>query len=284
MVSANLFRGKMFDEKEWCIQNKKKIKEYRRKFYLRHREELKRKSQEYRDKHIEKVRKKNMEYYYQHREKRIADREKYSILHKEEQKEYNRKYRDGHKEKAKSYMQEYWEGHAKEKKEYFRKHHTKCLEYSRKSKAKYRKEYNDKIREMRHQKGIAKKYNLMLGISGTPAYQKVKSMEHRYKFKNAGELIIQTIQEIYDENIINNGGVLRCIYCGKELTNKKATLEHKQPLSRSGTNDKENLAIACRSCNSGKRDKTEAEYREWLDARKFANAIKDLKTKLYSGQ
>jgi 5-methylcytosine-specific restriction endonuclease McrA len=50
----------------------------------------------------------------------------------------------------------------------------------------------------------------------------------------------------------------RCCYCGEHMTATvpgnqpdwtDATLEHKVPLSDGGTNDKTNLAAACRSCN-----------------------------------
>lgn len=54
-----------------------------------------------------------------------------------------------------------------------------------------------------------------------------------------------------------------CIYCGS-LEN--ITIEHLTPVSRGGTNKANNLAPACLSCNSSKRNKTYEEYMEWRNA------------------
>ncbi len=76
----------------------------------------------------------------------------------------------------------------------------------------------------------------------------------------AGILTVQTIQQVYEENI-KQYGTLTCIYCLKPIEFSKDTLEHKQPLSRGGTNEKNNLAIACFRCNSTKKNQTETEFR-----------------------
>lgn len=49
-----------------------------------------------------------------------------------------------------------------------------------------------------------------------------------------------------------------CVYCGSE---EDLTCDHVVPLVRGGTNDNENLATACRSCNSSKGDKLLEEWR-----------------------
>lgn len=53
----------------------------------------------------------------------------------------------------------------------------------------------------------------------------------------------------------------RCSYCEET---RKLTIDHKLPLSRGGTNTIDNIIPACLPCNSSKRDKTEEEYRQWL--------------------
>lgn len=55
-----------------------------------------------------------------------------------------------------------------------------------------------------------------------------------------------------------------CIYCG---SSERITIEHRQPISLGGNNSFHNLAPACLSCNSGKRNKTENQYREWRRAK-----------------
>lgn len=52
-----------------------------------------------------------------------------------------------------------------------------------------------------------------------------------------------------------------CIYCGSK---ERITIEHLTPVSRGGTNEVSNLAPACLSCNSSKRNKTYKEYLTWL--------------------
>lgn len=50
-----------------------------------------------------------------------------------------------------------------------------------------------------------------------------------------------------------------CIYCG---STKRITLDHIIPISRGGTHGIGNIAAACISCNSSKRDKTITEWRK----------------------
>ena len=43
----------------------------------------------------------------------------------------------------------------------------------------------------------------------------------------------------------------RCYYCGSLLT-ESYTVDHLRPLSRGGTNDPDNVVVACKSCNDSK--------------------------------
>ena len=45
-----------------------------------------------------------------------------------------------------------------------------------------------------------------------------------------------------------------CCYCGKDLAPSERTLEHMIPISMGGGNNLENLRIACRQCNSSRRN------------------------------
>lgn len=48
----------------------------------------------------------------------------------------------------------------------------------------------------------------------------------------------------------------RCAYCG---TTEELTTDHVMPKSRGGTNDPDNLVLACRDCNMKKGARTPAE-------------------------
>jgi hypothetical protein len=52
---------------------------------------------------------------------------------------------------------------------------------------------------------------------------------------------------------------LRCRYCGRDLKEWSATLDHVLPRSKGGRNSYENTVTACGGCNQDKRDRTPEE-------------------------
>lgn len=63
----------------------------------------------------------------------------------------------------------------------------------------------------------------------------------------------------------------KCAYCGRFMpphpcsgTHGAISVDHKQPRSRGGTDDLDNLVTACKHCNTQKRDKTAEEYANYL--------------------
>lgn len=92
---------------------------------------------------------------------------------------------------------------------------------------------------------------------------KVKLMRQANKVMRSkiGKLSVQTIQMVYEDNI-KKYGTLTCYLCERPIEFGQDHLEHKIPLSRNGTNNKENLDIACQKCNLSKGSKTEKEYKE----------------------
>ena len=94
-------------------------------------------------------------------------------------------------------------------------------------------------------------------------YNRASYLHVHKKKADDWSLTLDVIQQVYDENVIENDGVLKCVYCNKALELNEGTLEHKQPVSRNGTNKRENLAIACVSCNCTKGNKTEKEFLEY---------------------
>ena len=91
-----------------------------------------------------------------------------------------------------------------------------------------------------------------------------KAVKHRYlgHFYRGGELSLQTVQQVYEDNI-KKYGPLTCYLCEQPIPFGADHLEHKTPLSRGGTNIRKNLDVAHCSCNHKKRHRTEKEYRVW---------------------
>ena len=56
-----------------------------------------------------------------------------------------------------------------------------------------------------------------------------------------------------------------CVYCDEDLDWDNLAIDHKIPLSRGGTNHTNNLQATCNECNEEKGNKTDAEYRRWLE-------------------
>lgn len=74
-----------------------------------------------------------------------------------------------------------------------------------------------------------------------------------------------------------NGVELICEYCRRRLVYEGTvvsggpvggfTVDHRVPKCRGGKDEWHNLVACCHNCNSQKRDKTDAEYRDWLAAK-----------------
>lgn len=54
-----------------------------------------------------------------------------------------------------------------------------------------------------------------------------------------------------------------CPYCGKRLSTYTATTDHIVPLSRGGTDDRENLILCCKKCNLEKGSMLLSEWFEY---------------------
>lgn len=159
---------------------------------------------------------------------------------KEKKKEYGKQYYILHKEECKANRREYYLTHKEETKvsrqRYFALH---------------KKESNERRRKWYAEN--PKKSKLYM--------QKRHSLE-----RAAGDLSLEKIQMVYEDNI-KKYGTLTCIYCLNPIQFSDDALEHKQPITRGGTNEYENLGVACHSCNSKKCNRTESEFRECLIGR-----------------
>ncbi|MCS7278483.1 MAG: HNH endonuclease [Thermodesulfobacteriaceae bacterium] len=55
-----------------------------------------------------------------------------------------------------------------------------------------------------------------------------------------------------------------CYYCGKRVSPKELTMDHKIPLSCGGTSERSNIVSACRECNFKKKYLLPWEWEEYL--------------------
>jgi 5-methylcytosine-specific restriction endonuclease McrA len=114
-----------------------------------------------------------------------------------------------------------------------------------------------------HEHGLSKKYISDCNISKSKEYKAAQRHKRRALEFNGGDLTIQVIQKVYEDNI-KKYGTLTCYLCLDPIQFKNDHLEHKTPLSRGGTNNQNNLDVACQRCNCKKNDKTVEEYSAYL--------------------
>jgi hypothetical protein len=61
------------------------------------------------------------------------------------------------------------------------------------------------------------------------------------------------------DNLISRDGPA-CVWCGREPWRADLTAEHLLPRARRGRTTADNLAVACRACNKGRRTKPVVAY------------------------
>ena len=52
----------------------------------------------------------------------------------------------------------------------------------------------------------------------------------------------------------------RCYYCEAQVVKAEVTMDHIVPVGQGGTSTKGNVVVACKKCNTAKRDMTAAEW------------------------
>lgn len=137
------------------------------------------------------------------------------------------------KEKCDAQSKQYHQEHKEQYSEYWKRYREENKDYYIQYKNKWRKENKDKVKH----------------------HNQSRRKHHRI----AGKLPIKRVQMVYEDNI-KQYGALTCYLCLKSIPFGGDHLEHKIPVSRGGTNEYENLGVACSFCNMSKCDKTYEEY------------------------
>lgn len=87
-------------------------------------------------------------------------------------------------------------------------------------------------------------------VCGTLTDQ-IRCPDHQGKTRNGST---RAWRKVRDEVLKRDH--FRCFYCGNPAT----AVDHLNPISRGGTDDKENLVAACSDCNGSKGDRTAEEF------------------------
>ena len=106
--------------KEYCENNKERLKKYQKEYCENNKERLKKYQKEYNKEYCEnnkeRLKEKRKEYYENNKEKRKKLNKEYRENNKEKEKEYGKEYRENNKEKRK----EYRENNKEKEKEYYK--------------------------------------------------------------------------------------------------------------------------------------------------------------------
>jgi 5-methylcytosine-specific restriction endonuclease McrA len=162
----------------------------------------------------------------------------YYAEHKEES--YNRvkKWRDSHPGKANEYARNWKKNHPDKVKAASLRYTLEHKEELRIYGLKYRKNHPEYDSEWR---------------AKNPASVKAKAATRMGRKR--GLVGVHTTVDINAILVAQNN---LCYYCGEPL--ESYHVDHKQPVSRGGSNWPENLCCTCAHCNLSKGNKTEAEY------------------------
>lgn len=188
---------------------------------------------------------------------RAQKRERYA-LNVEERRKASREYKASHRELArewnrKSGKKAYYadvEASRLKGREVRKKAWHKDVAKSREDQRVYRHNNPDLVRAQK-----LNAYYRDLGMS-----RRVSREASKYRFRDAGLLTKEVIQQVYERNRQLHEGVLACYLCHKPIEDGRGNLEHKVPLVRGGKNELENLDVAHSACNLVKGLKTHCEY------------------------
>lgn len=214
---------------------------------------------EYHAANREREQAKSKKRYWENREESLLTSKQWRERNKEKVKENNRRYREEHKEELKQYLKEYREKNKeilREKNRQFRKDNPEKVKARRKQDQERHKERIDSYARTYRKENYDQVYQVIQNWKKkNPERVAIYHSDRRGRVLGAeGSHTLHDIEKLREEQ---KG---HCYYCQRVT---KLTVDHKTPVSRGGSNNPDNLCLACGPCNSQKRDKTEAEYWEY---------------------
>ena len=124
----------------------------------------------------------------------------------------------------------------------------------------------DAIREL-----IKKRHLDLIEVNNKGKIFKVRlpsEIEESLKLKQERNKVAEISEDYYNDShnrkLIFERDEYECYYCGQKVTENTATIDHKIPQSKGGTNSKDNLVTCCFECNSIKSGRTLEEVASLL--------------------
>ena len=155
-------------------------------------------------------------------------------------------------------------------KQYHSKWYQTNKEHVDSKRTKHRKENPEQetqIRRKWEEKNREKRNQQHRDYRKTPngrAIQRKHNIKRRALEKNA--FVEEIPQEYIDSLLVRQNSY--CRYCLVDFNLEPYTVEHILPLQRGGLNERNNIALLCKSCNSSKLAKTHKEYLEFKKERR----------------
>lgn len=153
---------------------------------------------------------------------------------------WREKHREEAREKAKKWREDHPEAERQSKSNYYYKNWGKLKEQ--------RAHNSDLLRERSRQ--YDKQHP-----------DKMRARVKRRRARRLGAIGSHTVEQFYQ---LCSRLDWCCSYCNSKLDNRTVTEDHIIPLSKGGSDDIENIAPACRYCNTQKGARTYEEYMEYL--------------------
>jgi 5-methylcytosine-specific restriction endonuclease McrA len=138
---------------------------------------------------------------------------------------------------------------SKRNKEYYLSHQEE--------KKKFRNDNRERLRKYQREHKVENNLRAKAWAKDNPVRHLAKSHKRRVLVQqNGGHFTSDDVKTQYEEQ---EG---KCFYCDKKLD--KYHIDHLIPISRGGSNDKENICIACPECNFRKGNKTPEEFETYI--------------------
>lgn len=193
-------------------------------------------TQKYRDNNRELVRQRDRKKYWSNPNKRRQQSNEY----RKRRHQHDVKWRDKCLQRQVEYRQEHGERLNKESRERYRQdeeYRQKCISQAKKW---HRSNRNHKLA-----------YNKQYYKNNYERFAAANLTKHSRE-----PIESKIIKQVYQEDNYT------CQYCG--TYGGKLTIDHKIPVSRGGNNNRNNLCVACHSCNCSKGAKTPEEFEVYL--------------------